>query len=189
VTTASAEDLRRACTAVGHLISRIGPDQWTASTPCPDWNVRDVVNHVVVGNRVFAARVNGGPMPDRGRDHLGDDPVAAYQASVAALTDAFGRPGVLQRSYPGPFGEATGGEIMQIRLYDLLTHGWDLREATAIPTHLPDDLAEQALAFARNQLANQPRTERFAEPQPVDDSASPIEHLAAFLGRQVRTSQ
>jgi len=88
VTGASVEGLVRACEAVGDLINRVGPDQWNAPTPCSDWNVRDVVNHVVEGNQVFVAVVEGGPMPERGADHLGDD------ASAAVLREAFVRPGV-----------------------------------------------------------------------------------------------
>jgi uncharacterized protein (TIGR03086 family) len=189
VTGASVEGLVRACEAVGDLISRVGPDQWDAPTPCSEWNVRDVVNHVVEGNQVFVALVDGGPMPERGTDHLGDDPAGAYRASAAVLRDAFGRPGVLERSYPGPFGKGTGAEILQIRVADLLTHGWDLVQATAIPADLPEEVAEQALAFIRIQLANQPRAPRFADPQPIDDTAPAIEQLAAFTGRQVPPRQ
>ena len=86
----------------------------------------------------------------------------------------------------GPLGDATGAERPQIRLYDLLAHGWDLGRATGIPARLPDDLAEQALPFVRDQLSTQLRTGRFAEPQPIDDTATAIERLAASLGRQVR---
>lgn len=32
----------------------------------------------------------------------------AYRESAAVLLDAFGRPGVLDRSYEGPLGAATG---------------------------------------------------------------------------------
>jgi uncharacterized protein (TIGR03086 family) len=137
-------------------------------------------------NLVFAALLDGAPMPARGANHLGDDPPSAYRASAAALQEAFARPGVLERSYPGPLGNATGAERLQIRLYDLLTHGWDLARATGIAADLPNDLAKQALTFARNQVATQPRTGRFAEPQPIDDTDPPIEQLAAFLGRRVR---
>jgi uncharacterized protein (TIGR03086 family) len=105
------------------------------------------------------------------------------------LRDAFVRPGVLERSYPGPFGKGTGAEILQIRLADLLTHGWDLAQATAIPANLPEEVTEQALAFIRIQLANQPRAPRFADPQPIDDSAPAIEQLAAFTGRHVSSRQ
>jgi uncharacterized protein (TIGR03086 family) len=186
MTTASVEDLERACGAVGDVIAAVRPGQWTAPTPCTEWSVRDVVNHLVGMNLVFAALLEGGPMPERGADRLGDDPLGAYQASVAALQDAFGHPGVLERSYAGPLGNATGAERLQIRLYDLLVHGWDLGQAIGIAAQMPDDLAEQALAFARDQLSTQPRTGRFAEPQPIDDTATAIERLAAFMGRQVR---
>jgi hypothetical protein len=82
-------------------------------------------------------------------------------------------------------GNATGAERLQIRLYDLLAHGWDLGQATRIPARLPDDLAQQALAFVRDQLSTQLRIGRFAEPQPIDDTATAIERLAASLGSQV----
>ncbi|MFE7044899.1 TIGR03086 family metal-binding protein [Streptomyces atratus] len=185
MTTASVEDLTRACEAVGDLIAEIRPEQWKAPTPCTEWNVRDVVNHLVGMDLVFAALIEGGPMPERGADHLGDEPVEACRASGASLRAAFSRPGVLERSYRGPLGSATGAERLQIRLYDLLAHGWDLARATGIPARLPEDLAEQALAFVQVQLSPQPRTERFAEPQPVEETAPAIDRLAAFLGRPV----
>ena len=141
--TASVEDLARACIAVGDLIADVRADQWTAPTPCNEWNVRDVVNHLVAGNLVFASRIDDGPMPERGADHLDNDPVGAYRASAASLQAAFARPAVLERSYPGPFGSATGAELLQIRLYDLLTHGWDLMQATGIRAQIPEELAEQ----------------------------------------------
>jgi len=124
-------------------------------------------------------------LPERGSDHLGDDPVGAYRESAAALQRAFRRPEVLERSYRGPLGDATGADRLQIRLYDLPTHGWDLAQATGIPADLPDDLAEHALALVRDQLSTQPRTGRFAQPQPIHHTVPPIEQLAAFLGRQV----
>lgn len=185
MTTASVEDLARACEAVGDLIAEIRPEQWKAPTPCTEWNVRDVVDHLVGMDLVFVALIEGGPMPERGADRLGDDPVGAYRASGASLQAAFSRPGVLKRSYRGPLGSATGAERLQIRLYDLLAHGWDLAQATGIPARLPEDLAEQALAFVQVQPSTQSRTGRFAEPEPVEETAPAIDRLAAFLGRPV----
>jgi uncharacterized protein (TIGR03086 family) len=185
MTTASVEGLARACEVVGDLIAEIRPEQWKAPTPCTEWNVHDVVNHLVGMDLVFAALIEGGPMPERGADSLGDDPVGSYRSSSASLQAAFSRPGVLERSYRGPLGSATGAERLQIRMYDLLAHGWDLAQATGIPARLPEDLAEQALAFVRVQLSAQSRTGRFAEPQPVEEAAPAIDRLAAFLGRPV----
>jgi uncharacterized protein (TIGR03086 family) len=76
---------------------------------------------------------------------------------------------------------------LQIRLYDLLTHGWDLARATGQPADLPDDLAEQSLAFVRTQLTEQARAGRFGPAQNARDNAPALERLVAFLGRPIPT--
>ncbi|MET9505536.1 TIGR03086 family metal-binding protein [Streptomyces sp. NPDC006622] len=185
MTTVSVTDLARAYGAVGDLIAAIQPEQWTAPTPCTEWDVRDVVRHLVGMDLVFAAMIEGGPLPEREADPLGDDPVRAYRASSAALLAAFAGPGVLERTFRSPMGSATGAERLQIRLCDLLAHGWDLAQATGVPARLPEDLAEQALAFAGPQLSSQRRTGRFAESRPVEETAPAVDRLVAFLGRPV----
>ena len=180
--------LGRALDAVAGLIGNIGAGQWSAPTPCTDWTVRQVVDHLIGMNRVFAALLADEPPPPRPpAGHVEDDPVGAYRDSAAALRATFGQPGVLERTYHGPLGTATGAERLQIRLYDLLTHGWDLAQATGQPADLPDDLAEQSLAFARTQLTEQARPGRFGPAQIVAEDAPAIERLAAFLGRPVNT--
>jgi uncharacterized protein (TIGR03086 family) len=182
------EQLGRAFDAVAALISNIRADQWSAPTPCPDWTVRQVVNHLIGMNRVFAALLADQPPPPRpSADHTEDDPAGAYRDSAAVLQAAFGRPGVLERAYQGPLGTASGAERLKIRLYDLLAHGWDLAQATEQPADLPDDLAAQSLAFARSQLTGQARPGRFGPAQIVADQSPAIERLVAFLGRPVST--
>jgi uncharacterized protein (TIGR03086 family) len=169
---------------MGGLIDHIAADQWTAPTPCTEWNVRDLVNHLVGMNLVFVAMLEESPVPERRAGRLGADPAGAYHRSAAAL-QAAARPGVLQRSQAPPVGLATGAERLRWRIADLLTHGWDLVQATGVPAELPDDLAEQALTFVRAQLPGQPRAGRFADPQPIRDDARAIDQLAAFTGRPV----
>ncbi len=181
----SVEQLGRAFDAVGDLITNIQPEQWSAPTPCTDWTVRQLVQHLLGMNRVFAALLADEPAPAPAADHVEDDPVRAYRDSAAALQAAFDQPEVLQRTYHGPLGAATGAERLQIRLYDLLAHGWDLAQATGQPAELPDDLAEQSLAFVRIQLSEQGRPGRFNRVQMVAAQAPAIERLVAFLGRPV----
>jgi uncharacterized protein (TIGR03086 family) len=182
--TPSAEQLGRALDAVGNLIAAVG-DQWSAATPCTEWTVRDLVGHLVQVNRTFVAVVNGQTPPDRGADVLGDDPVAAYRDSSAALRAAFDQPGILDRKFEGPLGTATGAARLQWRIADLLAHGWDLGQALGRPADLPADLVEQAHAFALAELPGRPRTGRFGEPQPVADDAPVLDRYVAFLGRPV----
>ena len=179
------DDLARASAATGDLIDRIAAAGWTAPTPCTEWNVRGVVNHLVGTNLVLVAMFEESPMPDRDADCLGTDPAGAYHRSTAALLAAAARPGVLERSQATRLGVATGAERLRWRIADLLTHGWDLAQATGVPPELPDDLAERAFTFAQAQLPHQSRAGRFADPRPIHDDAPALDRLAALTGRPV----
>ncbi|HEU4946826.1 MAG TPA: TIGR03086 family metal-binding protein [Kribbella sp.] len=180
------EQLTRTLDAVGRLVAGIeDEDQWSAPTPCTDWTVRELVVHLVDLNRLFARMMNDQAPPDRSADPLGADPVGAYLESAESMQAAFDQPGILDRLYDGPRGPVTGAVRLQWRMSDLLTHGWDLAQATGQPAELPEDLAEQALSFVRGELATQPRDGRFGPAQPVADDAAVTDRLAAFLGRPV----
>lgn len=181
----SVEQLTRALSAVGDLIAGIGHDQWEAPTPCTDWTVHDLVNHLVGVNRVFAALLRDQVPPELRADHLGDDPAAAYRDTGAAVRAGFEAPGALERTYHGPLGAIPGSAWLQVRITDLLAHGWDLARATGQPAELPEDLAEQALAASQAWLSTASRAGRFGPVQPVADDAPAIDRLAAFLGRPI----
>jgi uncharacterized protein (TIGR03086 family) len=172
----SAEQLSRAFSAVADLIEGVQGDQWSSPTPCTDWTVHAVVRHLVGMNLVFIALVNDQPPPERSADRLGDDPIGAFLQSSSMLIDAFSQP-----------GDATGEDRLQIRLYDLLAHGWDLAQATGQELELPNSIVEQSLAFAQFQLSTQPRTGRFNEAQTISEDAPALDRLAAFLGRSVKS--
>jgi uncharacterized protein (TIGR03086 family) len=178
------DDLARSFEAVGTLIAQVGPDQWSGPTPCVDWTVRRLVDHLIGMNLVFAALLAGKRPPQRpAAEHVEPNPVSAFRASAAGLVAAFSSPGVLGRDYGGPPGSATGAERLQIRLYDLLAHGWDLAHATGQQLGLPDEVAERSLAFARTQVGEQVRPGRFDPPRAINEHAPAIDRLAAFLGR------
>lgn len=177
--------LRRSLAAVEVLVENIRPEQWSAPTPCDEWDVHRVVGHLVGMNRVFAAMLEGAAPPTRGDALPAGGLAAVFRESSAALLDAFSQPGVLERTYTSPMGSATGQERLLIRLYDLLAHGWDISQATGQEAHLPDDAAEAALRFAREQVVDDARPGRFKPAQPVADDAPAIERLVAFLGRDL----
>jgi uncharacterized protein (TIGR03086 family) len=179
------DQLRRSLAAVAALISSIRPDQWSAPTPCEQWDVHRVVEHLVGMNLVFAAMLADERPPQHGEGLPSDELPQAFSDSAATLLRAFAEPGALDRSYTGPLGIATGSDRLKIRLYDLLAHGWDLAVATGQPAQLPDDAAEFVLGFVREQLSDDARTGRFGPPQAVPDGASALEHLVTFLGRRI----
>ncbi len=180
--------LDRALAGGGRLIAGIGAHQWSTPTPCTDWNVRAVVDHLVSGNLNFAALVRDEPRPDHGPEQLADDPVAAYRSAAATMHAAFAEPGVLERVYQAPIGSAPGSVLAHLRITELLVHGWDLARATGQPPELPADIAEGELALWRAQFEGGPGAKGlpFAPARPVADEAPAIDRLAAFLGRDPR---
>ena len=186
-TTTPVDQLAQLVQGFEQLIAAVRDDQWTGATPCAEWNVRNLVNHVVRSNRGFAAALRGEPQPaPEPADVLGDDPRAAYRASGAELLEAFGQPGAMERVVTVPFGTVPGSVALHLRNTELLVHGWDLARATGQRTSFPDEAAEQELQFSRGAIGQIPpgRTP-FGPPQPVAEDAPTIDRLAALLGRQV----
>ena len=93
---------RRAGENAADVIARIPAERLGDPTPCTEWDVRGVINHMVNGNLRFAALVAGKPGPERGEDVLGNNPLAAFRGSVGELCAAFDREGVLDQTFPTP---------------------------------------------------------------------------------------
>jgi uncharacterized protein (TIGR03086 family) len=182
------DELARALDLTGEVISAIGAEQWANSTPCPEWDVRELVSHLVGGNRLYTAAVRGEQPPPDAQAPVGDLP-AAYRDSGRELVAAFRRPGALEESCTVPIGAVPGIAALHLRITELLVHGWDLAMATGQPAHFPDDLAEQELTFSRTKLGDiPPGRQPFAPSQPVAEDAPAIDRLVACLGRSVTSA-
>ena len=177
--------LTTALPITGELVSRIEPEHWSLPTPCSEWTVRGVVNHLVVGHLRFTSALDGGPPPSDA-DLLGADPVGAYRSSADAMVAAFRVDGALDRPVTIPAGTLPGLVACELRVVEALVHGWDVARATGLPLSFPDDLVGASLGFSRSQLSRLPsgRT-RFAPPQEISDDAPPLDRLAALLGRSI----
>jgi uncharacterized protein (TIGR03086 family) len=116
------------------VVRQLPADSWERPTPS-DISVRELIEHVVVGNR-FTALLLEGVDRDEARtmltsDQLGDDPVTAVvwsarrQARVFAATP-------LDQSVAGPNGNILAAAYLRFRLVDLLVHAWDLLRAARL---------------------------------------------------------
>jgi len=180
--TSPIADLDRVLASVDRLIAGVKPDQWSNPTPCTEWDVRQLVSHMVSGNLRFAALVRGEPVPAVAND----DSPEAFRAAGAALRDSFLQAGALERSYQSPFGLLPGPALVHLRIGEMLAHGWDVARATGQTPDLPSDLAELELAVFRAQLGHSSRDgSPIGPPKPVSEDAPAIDRLAAFLGRAV----
>ena len=70
-----------------NVIANVKPDQLGNSTPCTEWDVKAVINHITGGATMFAECVEKGSVADdllpklMGGDNLGDDFQASYRAA------------------------------------------------------------------------------------------------------------
>jgi uncharacterized protein (TIGR03086 family) len=197
VTAAPLTPLTTALAGTGRLVDALHGDEWELPTPCSDWTVRQLVGHLVGGNRLVARALRGEPLPPVEQlarrdpaDQLGEDPSAAWQQSTDDLLAAFAAPGVLERTHTVPAGTLPGPAVVHLRVVETLVHGWDLAVATGRELPVPDELAEAELAFSRDLLGRLPagRTP-FAPSRPVDDGAPALDRLAALLGRARQPAQ
>lgn len=169
------------------IAGRVTLDQFDNSTPCAQFQVRDLFDHMIGGAAQFAPQLRGEPGVASDPTALGDDErPQALKAAVADLLQATKAPGALGRSVELPFGTVPGAVLARFLTVDGMVHTWDIARATGLPYAPPDSLAESVLSAARELIAPQMRDgDTFAAETPVSGDAPAIIRLAAFTGRTV----
>jgi uncharacterized protein (TIGR03086 family) len=176
----------QASAALETVLAEVKPAQLDEPTPCPEWSVRQLVNHVVTGNLTFAGMITGSGPADGSQDHLGEDPLKAFQTTVADLRAEFAADGALQRTFQTPMGERPGTRLVTTRIIEMSLHGWDLAKATGQTIELSAEVAEHALGTLRMMLSGERTADGpFGVEQPASPTASPADQVAAFAGRSV----
>lgn len=172
---------RRSQEAFAAVIANVKSDQLDDPTPCAEWQVRDLLEHVIGGQH----RVSGTEAAGLSET---DDLAATWAAAAAGARAAFEAPDGLTRNYEIPrLGEVPGSMYIGLRTTDNLTHAWDLAKATGQTTDLDPELSEAMLAVSRQRIQPAFRGEGgpFGAEQPCDESRPATDRLAAFLGRVV----
>jgi uncharacterized protein (TIGR03086 family) len=186
------ERLERTGEQFGSLVEQVEADQWAAPTPCGDWDVADLVRHVVMGNRIFIGVLAGAPVSpqaiyDEYRTHGPTLLPGDANDSMADLVTAFRRPDVMQRPVAIPVGTVPGEAAAHIRVVENVVHGWDLASALGRRAPFEEADVEAALAFTERARGIVPSDRRpFADPVPTEADAPVLDRLVGLLGRQPR---
>ena len=170
--------------------------QWAWPTPCTEWDVRRLVNHMTRGNLGYVGLLHGGTGTEflrlRDADALGADPVGAYGRSVRECAEAFAAPGAFERVLDYPLGEVTGRRALAVRTTDTAVHTWDLARAVGADEDLDGGLvawidghlAEIYAGLAETPAAAETTHRFFAPPAgPPGPGASRQHRLLHRMGR------
>lgn len=169
------ELFEHAATNAVALAERVRPEQRHDPTPCTEWDVEALVDHMRGGTGYLLTAL--------GLEVTAD---ATYRAAVGQCVDALRRPGALEGRCMSPAGfewsiaEAAAGTAM-----DQLVHTWDLAVAVGADRRLDRELVETCVAMFLPQMPDLGRAAGFIGHQvAVPTNASAQDRLLSAMGRQ-----
>ena len=180
--------LERALDQTEAVIAGVRPDQAELPTPCRQWSVRQLINHVVFDVDHFTAIVEGEAFDNSDRDRVGSTWPLAFRSAADRLRSAWHRDGAFDRVVWLPFGEYPATWSMDQQATDFAVHAWDVARATGQSTDLDPEVAALSLAWATQNLLDQFRGDEssgmaFGPEVRAPNDASITDRLAAFFGR------
>lgn len=175
------------------VVAGVEPGLLQRPTPCPDYDVATLVDHLVgAGHRAAALGRGATPTGDEfPHVELAVAPEQLRRAGTDAQ-DAWSDDARLSATVVMPWGETyTGATLVDMYLAELATHAWDLAVATDQLDRLDSDVATGAIHGARAMLKPEYRNlmadgSPFGSEVQAPPDATAWERLAAFMGRQPR---
>jgi uncharacterized protein (TIGR03086 family) len=151
-------------------------DKMDSPTPCDDWDVGTLLNHMLDTQRYFTGTARGedisspSPTPPR---FIGENPVPTFEKGRSDLLGAFREPGVIEKN----------GPALEIAFADQLLHGWDLARGTGQDSTMPAGLPAAAYQMIHGRFTDEERQGLFKPAIAVPSNASPQVKLLAYTGR------
>jgi uncharacterized protein (TIGR03086 family) len=170
-------------------VAQVSAGDWQKTTRCcPDWTIRDLVNHVVGENRWILPLVGGSTIADVGEslsgDLLGDDALAAWKQASDDVASAIRDPENMARAVELSSGQTVGSAYVVEVVSDQIIHTWDLASSIDADTALPDELVEFASATLTPLAEAWRQAGVLGPPVDVQDDADAQTKLLAMLGRR-----
>lgn len=174
--------------AVRQIIDGTTTAQHGDPTPCAEFTVKDLLDHINLVMNQVAVIGQGGLWSDVTEESvaLDDGHAQAYGEAAHAIMNAWMDAAKLEQVYEVPWGEIPGGPLIFTYTAELATHGWDLATATGQPFEIDDSLLQGALMSAK-MIPAEGRGEEVPFDEVVDpgSDAPTLLKIAGWLGRQV----
>ena len=148
-----------------------------ATTPCDEWDVRTLLNHMLETQRYFLGSAQGqdvSPPSTSPPELLSEQPADDFARARREMLDVYGEPGVIEKTGPS----------LGIAFSDLLLHGWDLAKATGQDTTLDPELVDACWTVINPQMELLRGSGMFGNQLDVPDTADDQTKLLAVLGRR-----
>jgi uncharacterized protein (TIGR03086 family) len=169
----------------GDIVAAVRDDQLELPTPCPEYDVAMLRNHIVAWAQVFEAGANERTYDGDPTTFHSPDPAADFQITATGIIDGWREHGLDREVAVSGGSKQPGLMVLNMTLMEYLTHGWDLATATSQPIPFTQDEAAEVLERAQNTLPPQFQGDGmpFGAVVPVPDDAPAIDRLMGFMGR------
>ena len=169
-------------------VNGVRADQWDGPTPCRDWSVRDLANHVTYENLWTVPLLEGATIEEVGDrfdgDVLGGDPHQAWKQASEEAVAASAQSGALERTVHLSFGDFPGREYVSQVLTDHVIHAWDLARGIGANDRLEAELVDFAYSYLEPQAEAWRAGGAFGERIEVPSHADRQTRLLAMAGRK-----
>lgn len=165
--------LQRALTQAAALLDSVGADDLDKPTPCTEWTVRRLANHLIAQPRIFVTMLQGSPPGWNGREDYATQLGEELRTRGNVLIN-------LWRSVDDAMVDPDWQAV------EIAVHTWDLAVALGRSTgDLDEPVAQRALVTMDRVLGPERKGRAFGPPTRAPQGANAYEHLAAYAGRTV----
>ena len=186
---APLELFQRALDGFGARVHAVHPDQWHGATPCTEWDVRDLVGHLV-GEAQWAAPLLEGATLEAAatripEDPAGADPVQAWDAAADAVRAELHEAGLLERTVHLSYGDVPAQRYVEELTCDLAVHSWDLARAAGLDERIDSQVVDAAWDYVTEHAVELTGSGLYGEPLDVPADADTQTRLLAATGRRL----
>ncbi|UBU11068.1 TIGR03086 family metal-binding protein [Nonomuraea gerenzanensis] len=169
--------MKEAAGRTTELVRALGDDRLGLPTPCSEYDVKALLNHMEWSVTLFESVAVGGPFVPPKPEYTGDFP-----ERVERMLAVYERP----EAWEG-VSEAMGGlprpVLADMALTDLVAHGWDLSRATGLGYEVDEETAAALLAFAERMAPTGRERGAFGAEVPVPADAPALDRFLGLIGR------
>src|ERR1700684_1402439 len=169
------------------VVDSVTPTEFGGPTPCGEWDVQALLNHVILWSSYSLERRAHGESaaPElMERDFAAAPGFAAdYRAQLDRALAAWADPAVWDRELDVMGAKTPAANVGALMIAELVLHGWDLAAATGQEYAVSDRAAEAALRAVEANAEMYRQYKGFADPVQAAADAPILDRVLALSGR------
>ncbi|HSZ41595.1 MAG TPA: TIGR03086 family metal-binding protein [Trebonia sp.] len=183
-------EMTAAAEAAARVVDGVDREQFGAPTPCTEWDVQALLNHLILWTSYSLERRAQGESvaPELMEKDFAASPAftTEYRAQLDRALAAWSDPAVWERTLSVMGSDTPAADVAALIIAEMILHGWDLARATGQEYAVAENAAVAALAAIEANAELFRQYKGFADAVPVPDDAPSLDRALALSGRDPR---